>query len=201
MNLKILTTLSLALVAASVTIDVQPAHAWKHGVNQRQNRQENRIQNGRQGGSLNRREAHRLNRQQNALETKEARFRASGNGLNASERARLQLHQNQLSQNIYQQKHDPQTRFNSPNHNPGKQLFDVNQTQNNQDKRIYNGIQSGELTRREATRLDNQQDRFEVKEAQMRQNGLTLNERRKLDAHQDQMNRNIYNQKHDAQDR
>jgi hypothetical protein len=201
MNLKVLTTLSLALVAATVVVDVQPAHAWKHGINQRQNRQANRIQNGMQNGSLNRREKHRLNRQQNALELKEARFRASGNGLNATERARLQLHQNQLSQNIYQQKHDPQTRFNQPNHNPGNQLFDINQNQNNHDKRIYNGIQSGELTRREANRLDNQQDRFENREAQMRQNGLTLNERRKLDAHQDQMSRNIYNQKHDAQDR
>jgi hypothetical protein len=200
MNLKMLTTLSLALVAASVTVDVQPAHAWKYGVNNRQNRQENRIQNGRQNGSLNRRETIRLNRQENKFENKEARFRASGNGLSASERLRLQHDQNQMSRSIYNQKHDPQTRFNTAN-NPNNQLFDVNHTQQNQQNRIYQGIQSGELTRREAGRLDNQADKFAVKEAQMRQDGLTLKERKKLDFYQDQMSQNIYNQKHDAQDR
>lgn len=201
MNQKILATLSLALVAASITIDVQPAHAWKYGVNQRQNRQEKRIKSGRASGSLNRREATRLNRQQNALENKEARFRASGNGLSASERARLQHNQNQLSQNIYNQKHDVQNRWNTPNNQPGNQLFDINQTQKNQDKRIYNGVQTGELTQREYNRLDNQQDRFTAKEAEMRQDGLTMKERKKLDFYQDQMSQNIYNQKHDAQDR
>lgn len=202
MNQKILATLSLALVAAAVTIDVQPAFAWKYGVNKRQCFQQNRIQSGVGNGSLNRREAHRLNKQENQLARQEARFRASGNGLSHSERNRLEREQNQISQNIYTQKHDSQNRWNGGNGgNHKNQYYNINQNQRNQDQRISQGIQSGELTGREAGRLEAQEGRFAVKEAEMRQNGLTFNERRKLDAYQDQMSRNIYNQKHDAQDR
>ena len=201
MNHKILATLSLALVAAAVTADVQPAFAWKYGVNKRQGFQQNRIQSGIGNGSLNAREAHRLNRQENKLNRQEARFRASGNGLSNSERARLEREQNQISQNIYNQKHDAPNRWNSGNNHHNGQYYNVNQNQRNQDQRISQGIQSGELTGREAGRLEAQQGRFAVKEAEMRQDGLTFKERRKLDAYQDQMSQNIYNQKHDAQDR
>ncbi len=204
-----LVSLSLMAVLGSASLLATPVEARQYGINQRQHRQQGRIYNGINNGSLNRRESARLGRQQFALNKKEQRFRNSGNGLNASERYRLQNQQNQLSQNIYQQKHDSQN-FNGggygggngprPN-NPGNSLFDVNHTQQNQDKRIYNGIQNGQLTQHEAQRLNNQQDRFDTREAQMRAsgNGLSLSERARLDAQQDRMSRSIYNQKHDNQ--
>lgn len=209
MNRLSLVSLSLIAVLGSAALVATPVEARRYGVNQRQHNQQARIYNGINGGSLNRREAARLEKQQFALNRKEQRYRNSGNGLNASERYRLQNQQNQLSQNIYQQKHDNQNfggyggvggNGQRP-HNQGNSLFDINQTQQNQDKRIYNGIQSGQITQREAQRLDSQQDRFESREAQMRAsgNGLTLSERARLDAQQDRLSRSIYNQKHDNQ--
>ncbi|MBC7999082.1 MAG: hypothetical protein IAF58_14125, partial [Leptolyngbya sp.] len=204
-----LVSLSLMAVLGSASLLATPVEARQYGVNQRQNRQQGRIYNGVNNGSLNRRESARLGQQQFALNRREQRFRASGNGLNASERYRLNNQQNNLSQNIYQQKHDSQNFHgggygggNGPRpNNPGNSLYDVNQTQQNQDKRIYNGVQNGQLTQREAQRLDNQQDRFDTREAQMRAsgNGLSISERARLDAHQDRLSQNIYQQKHDSQ--
>lgn len=216
MNFRILASLSLAVLATSLVGNLSAADAkqYKYGVNNRQQRQANRIVHGVGNGSLNGRETYRLTKQQAALNRTEARYRASGNGLSPMERARLEQRQNQLSQNIYQQKHDGQDRIpgNGPfpggpgpgvgnQYRPGNQLYDINQTQRNHDQRIYNGINSGELTQNEAARLNNQQARFDAKEAQMRQNGLTVGERVKLDNMQDRMSQSIYNQKHDAQDR
>lgn len=224
MNMKVLASLSMAVLATSLIGSDAEAKPYKYGVNARQQRQANRIMTGVGNGSLNGREAYRLTKQQAALNRTEARYRASGNGLNPMERARLENRQNQLSQNIYQQKHDGQDRIpgngpftgNGPYpgngpfpggpgtgnpYRPAGQLYDINKTERNQDQRIYNGIRSGELTPAEAARLNNQQSRFDAKEAQMRQNGLTTGERIKLDNMQDRMSQSIYNQKHDAQDR
>lgn len=208
MNRLHISALSLAVLLGLATAASQPAEAYRYGVNNRQQRQQNRIYSGVQNGSLNRREAGRLERQQYALNQREARYRASGNGLSNSERARLERQQNQLSQNINQQKHDgqgynPGTPGNpgNPNH-PGHSLYDVNKTQQNQDGRIYNGIQSGALTPHEAQRLEAQQSKFAAEEARMRAsgNGLSLQERARLDNQQDRMSKSIYNQKHDGQD-
>ncbi|CAN5259164.1 hypothetical protein BH11CYA1_BH11CYA1_01800 [soil metagenome] len=209
MNRLHVSALSLAVLLGLASAVSQPAEAYRYGVNNRQQRQQSRIYNGVQGGQLNRRETGRLERQQYALNQKEARYRASGNGLSSSERARLEHQQNQLSQNIYQQKHDGQG-YNPGNghgphpgypNNPGRSLFDVNKTQQSQDARINNGIQNGSLTQHEAQRLEGQQSRFAAEEARMRAsgNGLSIQERARLDQQQDRMSRSIYNQKHDAQ--
>jgi hypothetical protein len=79
----------------------------------------------------------------------------------------------------------------------------VNQRQRTQQGRIYNGVNSGELTRREAYRLEKQQYRVNRTEQRFRNSGdrLSLRERLILDQRQDRANRNIYRQKHDRQDR
>lgn len=108
MNRLTLATLSMAaLMAIGSTFSFmgQPAEA-RHGINDRQERQQRRIYNGVRSGDLNRREAARLSRQQIAFNRRETRFRNSGNGLNRSERARLHRQQNHLSNNIYGQRHD-----------------------------------------------------------------------------------------------
>lgn len=87
-----------------------PAHAWKYGVNQRQCRQQKRIAQGLNSGSLTGREAARLERREAKLAKQEARMRRSGSGLSPSERARLEHEQNNLSQSIHNQKHDAQQR-------------------------------------------------------------------------------------------
>ena len=79
----------------------------------------------------------------------------------------------------------------------------VNKRQRTQQGRIYNGVNSGELTRREAYRLQQQQYRINRTEQRFRNSGdkLTWRERYILDQRQDRASRNIYRQKHDRQDR
>lgn len=72
-----------------------------------------------------------------------------------------------------------------------------------QQQRIRQGIRSGELTRREAGRLEARQARINVDEAYARRSGgkLTATERRRLQGELNRSNRAIYKQKHDEQER
>lgn len=77
----------------------------------------------------------------------------------------------------------------------------VNARENRQQNRIYNGVANGSLTQHEAARLGKQQIKLARREARMRQsgNGLTNNERAKLERQENRTSRSIYNQKHDGQ--
>lgn len=110
MKFQLLATLSLSLVAASTIMSSQDAQAkdYRYSVNNRQQRQQTRIYKGIQSGSLTQREAANLQRRQSQLNRQEARYRASGNGLNPYERAKLQREQNQLSRGINNQANDRQ---------------------------------------------------------------------------------------------
>lgn len=79
----------------------------------------------------------------------------------------------------------------------------VNERQRRQQSRIYNGINSGELTRREAYRMQQRQYQINRMEQRFRRSGsgLTWRERYILDKRQDKASRRIYKQKHDKQDR
>ena len=82
-----------------------PAEA---NVNRRQARQEARINQGVSNGSLNQREAARLDRNQSNIARYEAKSRADGGGLSRRERANIARMQNNSSRRIYRQKHDRQ---------------------------------------------------------------------------------------------
>jgi len=112
MNKVSITGLSLAALVVLATASSQPAEArrWQQGVNARECNQRNRIANGIQNGSLTRREAKRIRGQEAVLRKQEAYYRATGNGLSGKERNRLEREQNHLSREIYNQKHDGQTR-------------------------------------------------------------------------------------------
>ena len=101
-----------ALLSLSLFSFAFPASADNNGwgVNDRQTRQHNRIKDGVQDGELNKREAKRLRSREARLARREARLRASGNGLTQKERASLEKQQNAISKDIYEQKHDGQTR-------------------------------------------------------------------------------------------
>lgn len=82
-----------------------------------------------------------------------------------------------------------------------KPWHNINQRQQNQDKRIYQGIRSGELTPREAQRLENRDDRIDHQEAGYRKSGgkLSYRERYRLERSLNRQSRDIYKQKHDNQ--
>lgn len=78
----------------------------------------------------------------------------------------------------------------------------INDRQDRQQKRINHGIATGELTAKEAVRMQRQQNRIDHKEKRYRSEGL-LTKRERIDLHTDlnKTNRRIYRQKHDAQSR
>jgi Skp family chaperone for outer membrane proteins len=76
----------------------------------------------------------------------------------------------------------------------------IEQRQINQQKRIDQGVQSGQLTEKEAKKLDKQQARIDKKKAKMKEDGkLTKKERAKLKKDQDKASKKIYKEKHDNQ--
>lgn len=78
----------------------------------------------------------------------------------------------------------------------------INQREHHQQQRIGQGIRSGELTRREARRLEAQEARIRVDERFARRDGyVSPRERARLNRELDRSSRNIYHQKHDGQDR
>ncbi|KAF0100042.1 MAG: hypothetical protein FD163_2167 [Hyphomonadaceae bacterium] len=83
-------------------------------------------------------------------------------------------------------------------------LAQVNQHQQNQTKRINQGVNSGELTHREADNLRDDQAEIRRTEARMRaRNGgqLTVADRARLNVMQAEANAKIYKKKHNNRDR
>jgi hypothetical protein len=70
----------------------------------------------------------------------------------------------------------------------------------NQQQRIEQGLKSGELTTREASRLEREQAGVNRMEARALKDGkLTDAEKARIDRAQDNVSRDIYREKHDAQ--
>ncbi|QYE33804.1 hypothetical protein KZX46_13280 [Polymorphobacter sp. PAMC 29334] len=76
-------------------------------VNQREGRQQERIDQGVASGRLTAGEAVRDERQQGRIDATEARMRGNNDGhLNGKQRARLESRQNRASTHIYNSKHN-----------------------------------------------------------------------------------------------
>lgn len=78
----------------------------------------------------------------------------------------------------------------------------INKRQVNQQKRIADGIKSGELTKKEVRKLERGQARIQRTKKEMKADGeLTKEEREQLKKMQDVQSARIYKEKHDAQQR
>jgi hypothetical protein len=76
----------------------------------------------------------------------------------------------------------------------------VDARQANQEKRIEQGVASGQLTSRETLRLEREQKRVAVAEAKAKADGaVTAGERKHLHKLQNAASQDIHHQKHDAQ--
>ena len=115
LTLALMAPLAVAQEASNSTTDAssssteakkKPAHP--RSINQRQERQGKRIDQGVQSGQLNEKEAARLEAQQKALAEREAKMRESGDKLTKGERVALQKQQNRTSRRIAKQKNDRQ---------------------------------------------------------------------------------------------
>jgi hypothetical protein len=76
----------------------------------------------------------------------------------------------------------------------------VDQREVNQDKRIQQGVASGQLTAKETYRLEKEQAVINKAETKAKADGkVTPHERRKLNKMQNKASKDIHAQKHDAQ--
>ena len=82
----------------------------KTEIGQRQREQQKRIGEGIENGSLNAREAGRLEHQETRLNRELRHDRRDGGGMTNAERAKINHQQNRESKRIYRQKHDAQVR-------------------------------------------------------------------------------------------
>lgn len=106
---KVSAVFLLGLAAVSVSISAQAQSTPK--LDQREARQEQRIDKGIESGQLTQREANRLERREVKLKTDEAAAKADG-VVTKQEHAELHAEANRDSARIYRQKHDRQHDFN-----------------------------------------------------------------------------------------
>lgn len=178
----------LALVALVATsLSLEPARAGARG---REANQSARIRQGVASGQLNAREAARLRADHRQNERMINRAQADGT-VTAAERARIAREQNQDSRQIFRQKHDAQQRGDRPASLAARDA--------NQDARIGQGVQSGQLTAKEAAFLKRRDARLAEITAKLALNGLTPQERARLQHERDVLSKQIYHQKHDNQ--
>lgn len=103
--MKTIATLVLLTLVAVPTAWAQSSQTPV--IDQRQANQERRIDQGIASGELNRREARRLDRQQNHIDNVENRAKSDGT-VTARERARIGAAQARASHDIFREKHDRQ---------------------------------------------------------------------------------------------
>jgi hypothetical protein len=174
----------------------QPATAQKAdpSIAQRKENQQDRIANGVKSGQLTAGETANLETKEAAIngETKADRA-ANGGKLTAAEKTKINKQQNNLSKQIYKDKHNANTAHYGNNK--------VDQRRENQQDRIAQGIKSGKLTAGETAKLENQQKGINQQVAADRKaNGgkLTTTEKKQVNHEQNQASKNIYHKKHNG---
>src|SRR5262245_19502028 len=189
---KVLFTL---LAAAAAPAFAQNSGA--PGYTQRDINQEQRIEQGLKSGELTTREASKLEREQGKIDQMESRALRDGN-VSAAERARINAAQNKASRDIAREKHDAQT--GNPNSASSRRMQADVQRNINQESRSQQSLASGQLTNREASRLEAGQAHVDRKEARAGRDGhVGAGEQASIQHSENVQSRRIYRQKHDAQ--
>jgi len=91
------------LLSATVT---QPFLAWAGEIGERQKRQQERIGEGIASGELKPKEAIKLEAEEAKIRREKRRFKRNDGKLGPKERAKLNKDLNEVSKDIYKEKHD-----------------------------------------------------------------------------------------------
>jgi len=103
-NTKMKSFLTTALVAAALTAPMVIGQR----IENRKDKQEARVEEGKKSGELNKKEAARIKARQRDLNKQIREDRKDGGGLTAAERAKIEKRQDNISGDLYKQKHDAQ---------------------------------------------------------------------------------------------
>ena len=163
-------------------------------VGQRKENQQDRIANGVKSGQLTAGETAHLESKEAAINGETRADRAANGGkLTSAEKQQINKQQNQVSKQIYNDKHNANAAHYGNN--------EVGQRRENQQDRIAQGIKSGQLTAGETAKLENQQRGINQQvKADRQANGgkLTQAEKQQINKEQNASSKNIYNKKHNA---
>ncbi|MBV9462828.1 MAG: hypothetical protein JO317_01245 [Verrucomicrobiae bacterium] len=179
------------------------------GVNTRQRWQRDRIRQGVRSGQLTKGETKQLASEEKDLRQEEKQYKSDGT-LTKDERQDLHQDLNQVSKDIYTDKHNDQTQprgVPSPegvpapgtgSSTPGTRDPGVNARQGVQAGRIAQGVKSGALTPDEKNSLVSEEKAIASEEKEYKSDGTLTKDERK-DLHQDlnEASKDIYQQKHD----
>jgi hypothetical protein len=187
--------LTLAVNAAANAQEPPAAVAAQRDANQQQ-----RIEQGLQSGQLSTREAGQLERDEQRLDRTQAHDLKSGGALTPQEKAQITHQQNQVSRDIYQDKHNTVT--GNPNSASSQRLQADVQRNANQQQRIANGINNGTLSNKEAGHLEGGQARIDRSEANAAANGhVGAAEQAHIQGRENHQSKRVYDKKHNEKER
>ena len=161
--------------------------------------QQQRIEQGLRSGQLTVQEAAGLERETARIDRLQARALSDGR-LSPEEAARINRAQDRLSQDIRRETHDAQT--GNPN-SPSSQRMQADVQRNiNQDRRIAQGLQSGQLNNRDVSQLERSQAQIHRSEARAGADGhIGRYEQQGIRQAENSGSRGIYRETHDTQQR
>ncbi|HYM75095.1 MAG TPA: hypothetical protein VE377_03885 [Candidatus Dormibacteraeota bacterium] len=187
-----LAILALPVVAQSTTPST-PVNG--ESIQDRKENQQDRIGNGVKSGALTAGETTNLEKKEAAVNQEERDMRKLDNGkLTNTDKQTLNQQQNQLSKQIYKDKHNSAVQNTAPKSEVGKRA-------ENQQDRIAQGVKSGQLTAGEASHLEKNETKInqEVRSDRAANGGkLTSQEKAQVNRQQNRQSRQIYRDKHNG---
>jgi hypothetical protein len=187
------TTPNAQSTPATATTPATPNQPTGSSIQQRKENQQDRIANGVKDGQLTAGEATNLEKKETDLNKEEGDMRQMNGGkLTTADKDTLNQQQNQLSHQIYDDKHNGATQPADPKSEVGKRA-------ENQQDRIANGIKDGQLSANQAAHLENNESKINQEVAKDRAaNGgkLTQQEKQQVNRQQNRMSRQIHNDRH-----
>jgi polyhydroxyalkanoate synthesis regulator phasin len=188
--------MSPRVIVIAIVMAALPAAGYAQSssrIDERQANQQKRIDSGVKSGELTEQEAKRLQKGQQRVQKMEDKARADGR-LTAEERQRIERAQDRESKRIHSETHDKQHAKKAP---PPSH---IDQRQAEQQRRIDEGVKSGQLTKKEAERLQKGQAHIQKMEDKAMADGrITPEERRRIEAAQDRESERIRRERHDRQ--
>jgi hypothetical protein len=187
------------LIAAAISLASFGAFAQTTaaGTTQRDVNQQTRIESGLKNGSLSTKEAAKLEQEEGHVDRLQAKDMKNGS-LSPAERAQLNAAQNKVSSDIAAKKSN--ATVGNPNSASSRRMQADVARDTSQQKRIEAGVQSGSLTKHEASKLEAGQAHLDSKEARAGADGhVGKVEQASIQRSANRQSRSIHRQKTDAQ--